>query len=582
MKSSSILDALKSRQEPNVDVLRDEAIRRMTPPKVKKVSDRTIDYSYRHRGSWFRPEYDFDEISIAQDVDSYLLRAILKKVNRIVVAGYGFVGKDKSAVDYIEYRFAHMEMATNQPMSIKIFSTFFDLFRYNNCMWVKKRGSDISPGNVRKDITGVELEPVAGYFILPFETLEFKSKRNGEIKKVKQLMPNGDRKEFAPKDIIHFYTNKKPGFTVGTPEMMPALEDIQLLRRIEENVEDLIEANLFPVFHFKIGNDKFPERFAPDGTKETDIVKKTVEYMPPGGVYVSDHRQEITAIGSEGRALRIDVYLNHFKSRVFTSLGVSAIDMGEGADANRSTASTLSKGMLLDIESVAIQVEEFINFYVINELLLEGGFNPMDKNQAVKIQFGVIDKEDRRADENHDIQLFHGNAISIDELRKRLSIEPYSDEHFERSFYKMFEEPSQLLRAASPGSAAVEALAQNERSSITPANVSKEKQFNKQQQQTKGVKSGRPTEKANGGQRASAARNRPSNQTGTRATAKTTNDISIVDENGIIYTVACDKEIDAATIEAWKKMVTRRYNLVKDFGVAFSTVVENLQWRLKD
>ena len=53
-------------------------------------------------------------------------------------------------------------------------------------MWVKARGTSSSTGKKRVLATGKELEPIAGYFILPFETLYFKTKVNGEIKKILQ------------------------------------------------------------------------------------------------------------------------------------------------------------------------------------------------------------------------------------------------------------------------------------------------------------------------------------------------------------------------------------------------------------
>ena len=39
------------------------------------------------------------------------------------------------------------------------------------------------------------------------------------IKKVMQRLPDGSRKEFFPSEIIHFYSNRNPGFSVGTPDI---------------------------------------------------------------------------------------------------------------------------------------------------------------------------------------------------------------------------------------------------------------------------------------------------------------------------------------------------------------------------
>ena len=109
--------------------------------------------------------------------------------------------------------------------------------------------------------------------------------------------------------------------------------------------------------------------------------------------------------------------------------------MGEGGGANKSTASTMSKGMLMDVEAVACIIKAFFDFYIIGELMLEGGYDPLDPDQKVEVKFGTIDKEDKRADENHQIQAFHGNIRDIDETRKAMGDKPWRDEQMERTFY---------------------------------------------------------------------------------------------------------------------------------------------------
>lgn len=508
----------------------------LRPGGIKKVRDRTLSYTHRHRGNWFKPEYDFEEIQIVQDVDSYTARAIKKKIDRLLIAGWDFVGMRDEPVNYIKQRIAFMEIATNKPFVLLISETASDLVRFGNSMWIKTRDKERSPGNIRTDIRMVELEPVAGYHIIPFETLEFKTAKNGEHKKIMQNLQNGETLEFFPVDTIHFYTNRKPGFSVGTPELFPALDDIALLRRLEENVEDLVENNLFPVFHYRIGNDNFPERYGPDGVKESDVVKQTIEYMPPGAIYVSDHRHEITAIGSESKALVIDSYLDYFKKRVFAALGVSPIDMGE-ASANRSTASTLSKGMLMDVEALQYILKTFIDFYVINELLLEGGFNVLDESERVYIQFGVIDKEERIAFENHQVQMFMNNSITQNELRKVLRLRPMIEADQEDTFFERYTKP----------------LAE--------------------------LKSFGFTNEPTGSASASNSKQNPSNQHGTRTSPKLTHDIEkYVYEK--LEDFCNDENLPDLDIEYWEKQIINRYNELANTGVALDTIIQNVLLRI--
>jgi hypothetical protein len=548
--------------------------------KQMRVTDRTLAYTARHRGEWHKPDPSFAEINIMRKTDGYAFRATQKKVNRVMVAGWELVGKSKEARDYLLRRLAEMAWATQTPTDLLIEQTMDALFTIDNCVWIKKRSAELSSGLARLHF-GKELEPVAGYFVVDFDTMELKTKKNGEPKKWRQVDPaTRETKEFFPHDVIHFRSNQFAGYTVGFPELFPALDDIALLRRIEENVEDLIEANLFPLFHYKVGNDNFPETMGPDGRRESEIVQETVEYMPAGGIYISDHRHSIEAIGSEGRALRIDYYLSYFRNRALASLGSSSLDMGESDTSNRSTASTLSKSTLLDVEAKTKIFKRYFDFFVINELLLEGGYDPLDPENRVEIRFGVIDKEDRRADENQVLQMFTNNAITVDEMRTQLGHEPWDDEKFERTFFHLYGEPAALLKGMGPGSAAGQALARRESSGITPEDVAHEERHTAQVAKAQAAARGQPGRPASRGNGTVGNRSRPANQYGARSAPKTTRDYALTDgENQ--HTFACADEIDAVTLEEINRKAVSMWRLVKDTGIKFSTVVYNIRPELE-
>jgi hypothetical protein len=516
MNSKTIIEGLNILNGLKKDMNKPIEIERLSGVKVKKINNRSMTYADRHRGNWFKPEYDLTEIQIAQDVDSYVFKAIQKKIHRFVLAGWEFVGDDLETVNYIKKRIKEIELVSGVPFDMLMKDLAHDLVRYSNCAWVKVRNSDASSGK-KRTVNNKEIEPIAGYFLLPFETLWFKVKRNGEIKKVMQEVINtGETKEFAPNDVIHFYTNKKPGFTMGTPELLPVLEDIALLRRLEENVENMIDANLHPLFHYKVGNDNHPERYGPDGTKESDLVRNTIEYMPSGGIFVSDHRHKIEAIGSEGKALTIHDYIDYFKKRVFAGLGVSPIDMGEGDSSNRSTANTLSKIAIQDVEALQRTVKMFVETYVINELLLEGGFEDAltNPNKSVEIKFGTVDKEEKSKQENQAIQLWTNNLINESEARKRLGERPV--ESRELSYYKLYQEPLAMIKSIGPFSASSEALAEHSSSNISKAGISKQEKANAKQEKA----TGRPKESMKSAENVAKNISKPSNQHGERLAPK--------------------------------------------------------------
>jgi hypothetical protein len=490
--------------------------------KVKKISGRSMSYADRHRGNWFRPEYNLTEIQIAQDTDSFLYKAIQKKVERFVLAGWEFVGNDTEVLNYLKRRLKEIELVSGQPFDLLMSSLAHDLIRYSNHAWVKVRNEDASSAQ-KRTVHGKELDPVAGYFILPFETLWFKVKKNGEIKKIMQEQPNtGQWKEFAPEDVVHFYTNKKPGFTMGTPELLPVLEDIALLRRLEESIETMIDSNLHPLFHYTVGNDNMPERYSPEGIKESDLVRQEIEYMPSGGIFVSDHRHKIAAIGSEGKALKIEEYLAYFKKRVYAGLGVSPMDMGEADSANRSTANTLSKIAIQSIEALQRYIKVFIETYVISELLLEGGYGEalINPEKMVSIKFGSVDKEEKSKEENQTIQLWLNNLISEKEARKRLGEQPVSEEIRDGTNYKLYQEPLALLKGMGPFSAASEALVNSPASSISEEGVAKEEAKAEMAKKVAGAK----LQGNKGAENLSNNISRPENQQGVRSSPKFNND----------------------------------------------------------
>ena len=493
---------------------------------MKKINGRGMSYTERFRDQWVKPEYDLEEIQIAQDTDSYIFKSIQLKSNRFALAGWEFTSLNEERLSYVKGRIREIEAVSGVPFDMLIFQTARDLIRFSNCIWVKVRNKRASSGKARVSPTGKDLEPVAGYFMLPFETLQFKYKMNGELQKVKQVMPSGKSREFAPEDIIHFVTNQNPGFAMGTPELGPVLEDVSLLRRIEELVQDLLETSIFPVWQWAIGSDNLPERVGPDGMKETDIVKKTIEYMPAGGIFVTDHRHKINAIGAEGRALRIESYLEYFKKRVFSGLGVSSVDMGEGDTANRATAQTLSKTAIQHVEALHLYVKLFIDKFVINELLLEGNFgdNVFDDENIVELKFGTVDKEENTKLENQVIQLFLNKLITENEARKRLRLNPLDEEQRENGYFKLYEEPLAMMKVAMPSTDL--ALSQAPNSAISPEGINKNEQQEKAKMQSKQSSSA-----SAGAQKASAAQSRPSNQHGTRTSPKFDGNLELDTEN---------------------------------------------------
>lgn len=486
--------------------------------KIPRVKNLGLVFKPRPGVSDFeQPEYDLAECGRVADVDSYCRRAFRYKEGLMFKEGWEFVGKNPRTISYIKERFRQMDQATGNPHKLLLRSVGADLIHFSNAFLAKVRKLKASGGKPRKIIGKKKLvDPVAGYFIIPPTTLYIKRDDSGKVLGYKQVMPSGKQKQFTADQVIHFYFDRKSGFLAGTPSLVPVLDDIRALRRIEENVELLVYQHLFPLFHYIVGTEQNPAGDFPDGTKEVDVIKAEIEDMPAEGAIVTPERHEIRAIGAEGRALQAESYLKHFKQRVFSGLGVSSVDMGEGDTSNRSTAETLSRTLIDDVKSMQRALEIFLNEYVIKELLLESTFpNPLDDKNLVEIKFKEIDLDAQIKVENHAIQSYAGHAITETELRRVYGKEPLTDQEREDTFWKRIQEP-QLIISSLDEKFLDEPAAANPALAVQSADVQRGRQEREKERKAKAAKSTSKAKspKKTSGQRASASKDRPSNQHG--------------------------------------------------------------------
>lgn len=309
------------------------------PALIKRVPNPSLSYHVSRdqgRGSFMPSEYDLAEVGRIEDTDSYVRQSFDKKVALMFKEGWDIVGPNRRVIKYIKTRFAQIAKASGIPTKQLLREVGSGMIRKSNTFIIKARKTEASGGAVRR-VPGERklLKPVAAYFIAPAETMEYESSGN-KITKWRQRMPDGEIKEYSPKDVIHFYFDRKEGFVFGTPSIVPVVDDIRALRKIEENIELLIYQHLFPLFQYIVGTPEAPAGMTEAGEYEIDVIKREIQYMPTEGGIVLPERHRIEAIGAEGRALRAEGYLEHFKKRVFAGLGISAVDVGEGETANRA------------------------------------------------------------------------------------------------------------------------------------------------------------------------------------------------------------------------------------------------------
>ena len=345
------------------------------PSGALALVERNLDWSgnyFAHFGP-IRPEYELLEAFTLYDVEVYVQQAIRRRLSLMFRNGYRVTGNNQNKVKYINRRLnqiAYMMKKTWANFMREILTT---LSLCSNCFLLKLRQEDAS-GGIKNEKNGNRL-PIAAYVMIPPHSL-FPYVEKGKIIKWRRYYNWSIKpwEDYQPEDIIHLTWDRKPSHIFGTPRLQAVRDDIYAIRRLEENIELLFINFLFPLFHVKVGNEKAPAGYMPGGVSEIDHTRKLIETMPKEGVLVTDERVDVKIVGSEGESLDPIPMLGHYKKRIFTGLGVSPMDMGEGDCYDASTETLTESGWKLhtDIDHVIEKIATFnpeanrIEFHIAN------------------------------------------------------------------------------------------------------------------------------------------------------------------------------------------------------------------------
>ena len=387
---------------------------------IKKIGYAFLEGS---RTDFQESPFDFEEIDAAYNTDSYVRQALDKYIELMFKAGWKIKYKDDKVKDYMTKRLMLLSDAMGEPIDQFWKDISEDLVKYSNVFLVKARQDPISvKGIAYKGLGGQK--PVAGYFRLHPSTVTIQVDEHGTVRKYKQEV-DGNEKNFRTEDIVHIYYKKPAGRFFGVPLATPVLDDVRLLREIEDNVARLIYRHLNPLYLYKVGLDK-PGYEATD--EEIEEMKIQIESMPTEGALVVSERHDVKVLGAERQALDVEKYLKYFERRVFTGFGTPETVMGRGDTSNRSTAETQSVEMRDSVEAYQTVVQDFINHFILRELLLEGGYDPfLNPDHTAQFEFNEIDIDMQIKLENHIIYKYEHNAISHSEMRQALGLEPVTD-----------------------------------------------------------------------------------------------------------------------------------------------------------
>jgi len=391
--------------------------------------------TYSKRASFEPAPYDFNRIIKAVDTDSYVKQAINKYKELFWKEGWEIVGENPEAVNYLYQRIDYMEIAMKRPFQDFLIEVSDQIFKFANAFIVKARG-DISSyfPSVLDSMDGSQ--PIVGYYLIPTEQVRILRDKHNRPRSYQQetdpltYSPNVNDPVWTADRVIHMAIDKKTGRAFGTPFLSNILDDIVALRQMEEDIQNLVHRELFPLYKYRIGTPEQPAE--PD---EIAAAASEIENMRSEGGLILPYRHDIDVVGTANSSLDAKGYLEHFKERVAVGLGVAPHHLGMMMNGgNRSVTERLDTALYDKVKQYQKMFSEMVRVHVFNELLLEGGFDPIANpaeegiSDRCYFEFNEIDVDTQVKKETHIVQKYVNSLITIEEARKALGIDPSVEE----------------------------------------------------------------------------------------------------------------------------------------------------------
>jgi hypothetical protein len=212
--------------------------------------------------------------------------------------------------------------------------------------------------------------------------------------------------------------------------MSNVLDDVVALRQMEEDIQNLVHRELFPLYKYRIGTADQPAE-----PEEIDQAAFEIENLRAEGGLILPFRHDVDVIGAGNSALDASAYLDHFKERVAIGLGVAPHHLGMTLNGgNRAMTERLDTALYDKIKQFQKQFAEMIRLHIFNEILFEGGFDPItnpignETSDRCYFKFNEIDVDTQVKKETHVMQKYTNSVITLDEARKELGLDPQADE----------------------------------------------------------------------------------------------------------------------------------------------------------
>lgn len=404
-------------------------------PPVTRYFESPAQLTYAYAES----EYDLVSVFKLLKHEPYFLKATQKKHGLLTKSGLSIHSDDDTKKKYICNRFKLMQLETGYSIDTIIKQLALYLIVCSNAFLIKTRSKDPKYGkSFKRD--GKDMLPISGLFTVHPTTLKpkFKYIKDPTQKTGVRLILDkwvhtnrrGIQREFNVEDVEHLTLFKEDGMLFGLPEIIPAIDDIRTLRKIEEDIQLLIHRDLFPIIHYTIENPSIIDHKS--GLTELDRAQYDMKNIVQDGGIATDVRHKINFIGNEGKGIDVSPYLKYFQQRVFSGLGVSEIDLGIGSSTTNGTADNLSAQIIDSVKFIQQELSQQFKEKILDEMMLQSPYNDIfDEENEVKLLFQEIDIEWKIRSENHEADLYQKGVKTIHETRNKMGHKTIQDEEID-------------------------------------------------------------------------------------------------------------------------------------------------------
>lgn len=360
-----------------------------------------------------RNPLDFNDLWNAYMADSYIARAVNRYRHLVFGTGIGIDG-DAQAVRYLQARFKIADRVSGFGWDGLMRSLLFDYILYGNAFAVKSYTSQI-PSLYGRRLTG---KVVAAWFpVSPRLMTPSIDDSTGLVRAWTMTYEiNGKRytREFKVDDVVHLTYNRGSGYLWGVPLLQQVVEDVRAFRQLEEGLLRLIHKFSYPIMVL----------YSADTTgtgigvrADMTALANAVNSMYQDGAIVLMPGQDIKMLGAESHALRVDGYIQVFKKRIFSGLGLSEVMIGDQPEPLERQAE-LERQVRDTVMDIQQQFGEGVMSQIVGPLLEQAGWSP----DVAWLEFQDPDPVAALRRETMLANLYTLNAITWSEMRDRMNL----------------------------------------------------------------------------------------------------------------------------------------------------------------